>query len=427
MLSHGSVANPAWVFRGRDALGKASNETALPVPPDSPEMTELTATAPATHAASRFAVVLRLVAIAVALAALGLGLRYLAYALTIKDANLGSFAQALCRWDCPWYVKLSETGYDPFPVPTMINAGNWAFFPLYPMLVGGLRLLTGLPTMWIATTTSILLCIGASLLAFPLLDRSYRAYSLFAALLLASPFSQYFTTFYTEVLFLFLTVAVFAALRVQKFLLAGLLAALLSATRIVGVFIVFAILVEVWRAHRAAGGSWRDFVPAVLKRPDLVLAFAVAPVGLFAYMSFLYVQIGDPLAFNHVQRAWGRPFGLPPVFIWYGLIAAPKSGFVPTPSQVLAAATLVGYALTLLLLWRRRFAMGLYSLLCLTLPLFAGLASIMRFVVGLAPMGLAFADLFGRRWWLTGLMLIAMAIGCYYASVGWLTGYVALV
>lgn len=369
----------------------------------------------------------KLVGIALGLAVLGLVLRFAAYMLTVKDGSLASFADGMCRWDCGWYVRLSETGYDPFPVPTMINAGNWAFFPLYPLLIGALRFVTGLPTMLVATVTSVVLSIGAAMLAYPLLGRSLRAFTLFAAFVLCGPFSIYFTTFYTEVLFLFLTLAVFWALQLQRFLLAGLFAAGLSATRIVGVFIVFAILVEVWRAHRSAGGTWRDFIPATLRRPDLVLAFALAPLGLFAYMTYLHLSIGDALAFSHVQRAWGRPFGLPPVFVWNALNAWPQSGLPPSSSQVSGLVTVLGYVLIGVMVVRRRFAMALYSLVCLTLPLFAGIASIVRFNAGLAPMVLTLTELLAQRSWLFWLALLLLAIGTYFGAVGWLTGYLALV
>ena len=368
-----------------------------------------------------------LVLIPIAAAVVGLVIRYFAYAATVDDASLASFTDGICRWDCSWYVHLAEVGYDGFPTPNLSNGGNWAFFPAYPLLVGVLIKLTALPTMLVATATSIALSIGAIRIAWPLLGKNLYAYTLFAVFLLAGPFSIYFTTFYTEVLFLFLTVCVFAALQQRRFLLAGLFAAGLSATRIVGVFIVFAILIEVWLDHRARGGTWRDFIPAVFSRPDLLLSFALAPLGLFAYMACLHFKMGDALAFQHVQRAWGRPFGLPPVFVWNALLATPKDGFIPTASQVLGVTTIVGYILSAVLLAKRRFGMAAYSLVALTLPLFAGMASMLRFVSGLAPMPLMLCELLGRNRVVAVIALLAMLVGAWYGTVGWLTQYLALV
>lgn len=376
-----------------------------------------------THSLDVTLVVIPLVA-----AVAGLIIRYLAYAATVDDATIANFADGLCRWDCSWYVHLAEVGYDGFPTPKLINGGNWAFFPLYPMIVGALRTIIPLPTMVIATTTSILLSIGAARIAWPLLGRNLYAYTLFSVFLLASPFSIYFATFYTEVLFLFLTVCVFAALQKRRFLLAGLFAAGLSATRIVGVFIVFAILVEVWLYHREQGGTWRNFIPFVFRRADLMLSFALAPLGLFAYMAFLHWHMGDALAFQHVQRAWGRPFGLPPVFVWNALMNTPADGsLIPTPSRILGVTTVLGYVLSIILLIRKRFAQATYSLLALTLPLFAGMASMLRFVSGLAPMPILFCELLAKYRIVFAIALLLMLVGAWYGTVGWLTQYLALV
>ncbi len=368
-----------------------------------------------------------LILIPLAAAVLGLLVRYVGYASVVQDASLADFADGLCRWDCQWYVRIAEQGYDPFPVPSMVNAGNWAFFPLFPMLVGLLRLLTGLPTMLVATATSIAISVGAARLAWPLLGRDLRAYAIFSAFLLCGPFSIYFTTFYTEVLFLFLTVSVFAALHRQNFLLAGVLAALLSATRIVGVFIFLALLLEMWRAHRAAGGTLRTALPELFRRADWLLALAVAPLGLFAYMAYLHWLIGDALAFSHVQRAWGRPMGNPAVFVWNALTKFPETGLVPTVPQQLALATLTGYALTAILVLKKRYAMAVFCVVCLTLPLFAGMASMLRFVAGLAPLPLLLSEVLARHRWLTLAALICLPIAGYFGTRGWLTGYLTLV
>ena len=368
-----------------------------------------------------------LILIPVVLALAGLVIRYAGYAATVPDASLANFADGMCRWDSDWYVKLAERGYDGFPTPTLINAGNWAFFPLYPMLVAIAKALTGLDTIVAATGLSILLCIGSARVAWPLLGRDLRAYSLFSAFLVAGPFSIWFTTFYTEVLFLFLTTCVFAALERRRFVLAGIFAALLSATRIVGCFIVFAIVMELWRAHREAGGTWRDVIPGVLKRPDWLLAIFIAPLGLFAYMLFLHLRIGDAIAFSHVQRAWARPSGLPPMFLYDALFDPAPGAALPTFSQQLAVGTLDGYGLAITLLVRRQFGMGVFALLCLTAPLFAGMASMLRFTAGLAPLAIQFCRLLASRRWLFAIALLVFLAGGYFTTIGWLTGYLSLV
>ena len=370
---------------------------------------------------------LMLLLVPIGLAALGLVIRYFAYAVTVDDASVANFASGMCRWDCGWYVRIAEQGYDPFPVPSMINAGNWAFFPLFPMLVGALRMITNLPTMVIATASSVVLSIASARLAWPLLGKNMRAYVLFCAFVLAGPFSVYFVTFYSEALFLLLTIGVFVALHRQNYLAAGILAALVSGTRIVGVFIVLAIALEIWLGQRARGGRLADFVPAVLRRPDQLVAIFIAPLGLFAYMAFLHWHIGDALAFSHVQRAWGRATGNPLAYLWTALTNFPPDGFVPSVSQQLGMAWLVGLAMTIVMAARRQFPAALFCLICLTLPLAAGLASMLRFVAALAPVPVTAMSLLAARPWLSYVALAVIIIGGYFGTVGWLTGVLTLV
>lgn len=358
---------------------------------------------------------------------LGLVLRYMAYAAIVPEPSLAGFADGLCRWDCGWYVRIAETGYDPFPVPKMINAGNWAFFPLFPMLVGGLRALTGLPTMIVATATSLLMAYGAVVLSWQLLAPNLRAYALYSAFILAGPFSMYFTTFYTEVAFVFLTIGVFVALKKQNYLLAGVLAALLSATRIVGVFIVFAIVIQAFYDHKARGGTIRDFIAFALGRPDLVLAVFIAPMGLFCYMLFLHLQVGDALAFSHVQRAWGRTTGNPLGFLWQGLTNMPQSGFVPNVSQQLALAAIVGLFLAGWLAFKRHYAAAVFCAICILLPMGAGLASMLRFVTALAPLMLAAMTLLARNRFVFAASVLVFLATDYFFAIGWITGYLSLV
>src|SRR5665213_2453649 len=175
-----------------------------------------------------------LVAIPLGFAVLGLLLRLAAYLVAGWEPHLGGYPDGLCRWDCQWYVILAKSGYNPFPVPGTIDAGKWAFFPLFPMIVGGLYALIHGQVMMIATSVSIAFSVAAALVAWPLLERNIRAYTLYCAFLLCGPFSIYFTSFLTEVLFVLLTNCIMLALRRSNYLAAGAFAALLSATRIVG-------------------------------------------------------------------------------------------------------------------------------------------------------------------------------------------------
>jgi hypothetical protein len=281
--------------------------------------------------------------------------------------------------------------------------------------------------MNIASAVSIGFSIAASFTAWPLLGRNLRAYTLYSAFLLCGPFSIYFTTFYTEVLFVLLTNCVLLALRRANWVAAGGFAGLLSATRIVGVFIVFAIALQYLIDYRSRGGTLRGFLPAVWRRPEIVLALLLAPVGTFAYMAYLHGFMGDALAFSHVQRAWGRVPGNPFVYLWIGLTDMPKTGFWPSTNQWLGLSAVAGLVLTGVLAWRRRWAEALFCIVCLVVPLSAGMASMLRFVVALSPIVLLAIGLLARWRPLFIVTLLAFVAADYFFTVGWLSEWLALV
>ncbi|TIU13205.1 MAG: hypothetical protein E5W40_08650 [Mesorhizobium sp.] len=330
----------------------------------------------------------RSVAVAVAAVPLlfvvsGLAIRYAAFASVSDESGFAAYARALCRWDCAWYIGISELGYERFPIPNQSNVGRWGFFPFYPMLVAAIRIVFPFPTILVATVTSIVCSYAACLVAWPLLEKNMRAYVLYCAFLLSGPFSFHFTTFLTEPLFVLLTSCVFLALKRSSYLAAGVLSALLSATRLVGVLVVFATVIQMLREHREHGGSTLSFPRWVLGRPDLLVAILISPAGLFAYILFLYLTIGDGFAFLHVQRAFGRA--------------------------------------------RRQYGAALFCALCIILPLITNLASMVRYVIGLAPLTMLLAVLLSvsRLTYLAALVIFLGA--CYFMTAAWIGGYLALV
>ena len=368
-----------------------------------------------------------LVAIVAAFAALGYVLRFLAYQQAVWNADIWNFPHGFCRWDCVWYVRLAQTGYDPFPVPHGIDAGNWAFFPLFPMIVGALYKLTGWPPIDIAVAVSILLSGLAALVAWPLLKHNLRAFTLYAAFLLCGPFSMYFTSFFTEVLFVLLTNCVMLAARRSNYLTAGTGAALLSATRIVGVFGVFIVAVQFLVDYARRGGSVAGLPRELWRRPDIVLAVLIAPLGAFAYMLFLHFYMGDALAFQHVQRAWGRVVGNPFDYLWLALTEPPRNGGWLSSGQWLALSAIGGLVATAVLAWKRHYAEAVFCLLCIVVPMAAGMASMLRFVAALSPIVLLAAGYLARWWPLFLATLLVLVATDYFFALGWIEGWLALV
>jgi hypothetical protein len=357
----------------------------------------------------------------------GMLIRLVAVRYQVPDEPLSRYFDILCRWDCDWYVQMAENGYDRFPTPKRINAGNWAFFPFYPLLVGIVAKLVPLPTVVVGSLVSLVTAYACVVLAWPLLGRSRRAYVLYAIFILSGPVSFYFTTFFTEVMFVLLTTLVFRFLQRSDYLAASGAAALLSATRIVGVFVAISIGVQALVNYRRDRGSWRGVVPGLLSQPKLVLAIFVAPLGLFVYMAFLHYWVGDGLAFSHTQRAWGRQFGNPIGYLWRGLTNAPADGIRLSASQILALSACGGLVMTAVLAWRRQWAAAIFAFLAIIIPLSAGLASMLRFMAGMAPLTIALMTLLAKYRWLFVLSALGLLGGAWFTTLAWLGGNIALV
>lgn len=358
---------------------------------------------------------------------LGTLIRFLAFRFQAPDEPFSRYFDELCRWDCHWYVKMAEVGYDRFPTPNRTNAGNWAFFPFYPMLVGAIAKLVHLPTVVVGSLLSLCVAYAAIVLAWPLLGRSRRAYALYAAFILSGPVSFYFTTFFTEVMFVLLTTLVFRTLSHGNYLAASGSAALLSATRIIGVLIAISIGTQALLEYRRIHGTWRGVIGGLLSQHKLVLAIFIAPLGLFVYMAFLHYWVGDGLAFSHTQRAWGRQFDNPAVYLWRGLTNFPSEGIRLSASQILALSACAGLLLTGVLAWRRQWAAAIFAFLAIIIPLTAGLASLLRFMTGMAPLTITLMTLLARWRWLFWLSMLVMLVGAWFTTLAWLGGNIALV
>jgi len=228
------------------------------------------------------------------------------------------------NFDGVHYLTIVEHGY--------VGTGLiQAFFPLYPIL---LKLLSYLVTNHIISGLIIsnIFLYGFVLVWFKLLslefDRKIAWLSLFA--FLSFPTSFFAGGLYTESLFLFLAAASFLAAKQKKWALAGILAALLSATRVVGVAIVPALLLEYFEQKKTKTENLKPKQSLKLKLQmnklwnlkisnfkfvsdldfrisDLKPIFwiLIGSLGLLSYMAYLTYEFSDPLYFLHVQAEFG--------------------------------------------------------------------------------------------------------------------------
>lgn len=203
--------------------------------------------------------------------------------------------RSLTTWDGDWFVGIARNGYH---LDAFGDTGyhDYAFFPLYPMLVRILALPWPSLVGFIAIALNIVLFAVALVLlvrlARPHLGeaRAIRA----AALLALFPFSFVFTMAYSETLTLVLIVASFLALERGIAGRAGVAFGLASLTRAQSAF----YLVPLLMASRLRGPRrWRW------------LALGLGPLATLAYIVWVALFTGSPNGYFGSYAAWGRNTG----------------------------------------------------------------------------------------------------------------------
>ena len=297
-----------------------------------------------------------------------------------SEVDGGLFTQ-LCQWDCGWYRNIAVNGYAPVPPAAGPGTENWAFFPLFPLLSQGVGAITGLAPAHAGMVLSNLLFCATAPVIYAAYSRQIgaRDAAFLALMTVATPYTLYWSTAYSEATYGFLLALVFMLAHERRWVLAGLAAAALAATRPTGVFGALIIA-----ANGVMHLGWRETLAHTvdllrLRRPPdafarLALGFMLAPLGAFLFMLYLHVQVGDGFAFKNVQIAWGRETRFPGLIIAYWLMRTE-----PLWLHVAAWLTLLGIAAGGLLAWRKRWVEACIVFLTVLIPASQTVLSIHRF------------------------------------------------
>ncbi|MDQ1396755.1 MAG: hypothetical protein QOG64_2014, partial [Acidimicrobiaceae bacterium] len=266
-----------------------------------------------------------------------------ALAITVVVKGLPAF-RVFQSWDSSWWVATAALGY-PHGVPVVDGhaaASTIAFFPLLPLLTRGVMHLTGLSplrsallvtTLFGAATATGLWYLTKRLFGAATADRAVALFCFF-------PGSFVFSLVYAEPVMLALAIGCLIALLQRRWLVAGVLAALATATRPNAVVLIACCG---WEAGAAIlrRREWRSLV-----------APALAPAGIVAYFWFLDVRTGSLTAWFDVEKGgWGERIQ-PTALIHYVQTFA-RNGFAEWNTPVPLAVTVL-IAVTAILLIRAR-------------------------------------------------------------------------
>jgi hypothetical protein len=214
-------------------------------------------------------------------------------------------------WDGSWYMAVVTSGY-PHGLPSVggkATSSTVGFFPLFPDVVTAVHTVTRLPYFAAAVMVTTFSGAAAASLLWLLVRQLANDASADRACMLWCffPGSFVLTLFYTEGLMIALVLGCLLALSHHRWWTAGVLAGLATATRPNAVVIVACCA---WAAavaikHRR---DWRSLVAPLL-----------APSGLLAYCSFLWVRTGSFSAYFRVQHdGWGQQLDPTNVFAEIG-------------------------------------------------------------------------------------------------------------
>ncbi|MBK5190276.1 MAG: glycosyltransferase family 39 protein [Methanosarcinales archaeon] len=188
------------------------------------------------------------------------------------------------RWDAPHYIDIAKNGY------TNVGEGRFfiVFMPLYPFLIRLLASFIGnyeASALLISNLASIFACFYLYKLAK--IDYSHNTALKSVFYFSIFPTAYFLIVGYTESLFLLLTIGCFYYARKAKWLSAGVMGMLASATRITGLVLLPSLLYEYFSQNSKPGSrSVKD-----------VFYLGMISFGFLSYLVLNYLVFGNAFAF----------------------------------------------------------------------------------------------------------------------------------
>ncbi len=212
------------------------------------------------------------------------------------------------NWDGGWYMHIIQNGYSATPIAE--GQANYAFFPLYPMLVkffgnifGGEYVIVGVLLSNTFTLIGILYFYKLSKRIF--LSRRNGAKKLaFSStlLLICFPTAFLFTALLSEALFFMLLTMTLYYSTQHRIVFTSVLGFLTSMTRSVGFLVLIPVLYEFWFKNGLELNPKKFFKNFNYK----TILLLTIPFGIVVFAYYIYHLTGNPLAIFDIQGAWGR-------------------------------------------------------------------------------------------------------------------------
>lgn len=204
-------------------------------------------------------------------------------------------------WDGRWYLLIAQHGYPGHLYQEGLGS-RWAFFPAFPAAIRGVAEVTRLSLPEAAVAVAFVFGLTATVAVWLAVRETFGARLADRATLLFVffPLSCVLSFAYTEGLFLTAAAGTLYALQRRWWITAALLACLAGLTRNTGAVVIVCVLVV------ALPTAWRE------RRLRPLLAGAIAPLGMAAFLAYSWARVGTPLAFLKAERFWQGQH-----FVWF--------------------------------------------------------------------------------------------------------------
>ncbi len=311
------------------------------------------------------------------------------------------------HWDPGHYLRIADVGYRSSGEDALFIV----FFPLFPLLVATVGFFVrNLVVAGVIVTTASSIVSGWLLYRLVRLDKPEEDARGAVVLLFAFPTAYALFAPFSESVFLMCVLGSVYAARTGRWWLAGLAGLAASATRMVGLALVPALLVEAFVAQRRAGRTYAKLA-----------AVCLVPVGFLSYLGINAAVHGDPFHFLGVQDEHWFQHAVAPWVPVTDALAGMKGVDMNVETFLVHPARLVAIAFALLVLalgWRSlRWTDRTFSAVTMLMVMSASwLISLPRYLLALYPLFTTMGRLGRRPWLLWPVALIGFALQLFLFS-----------
>jgi hypothetical protein len=215
--------------------------------------------------------------------------------------------ESILRWDAGWYISIVTNGYSYAPDG---NQHSIAFFPLYPLLVKFLTFFFGPHVAPLGLIVSNMFFLAAILLLFRYTEKYHPDVDPQFVVFLAAfhPFGFFYSSMYTESLFLCLAIFAFLMFKEQRFSMSALGLSLLCITRLPGVFVAATLGLAYLFSQVLICEKGRLHLNCK-RLVSFVVWSGISASGLLAFILYQYFRFGQWNAFIRAHEAWQRHIG----------------------------------------------------------------------------------------------------------------------